>query len=152
MKKVLKTVRSKGAKKRAPRNTREKTVKSSVPNIFDGMSGGLPELGGFAFNQKGGDFEVEWQHRGKEKQVALFSELCRLDAKQMDRRDAGLLIAEILAHEAQRIMDSIGGPTESWNYSEPIRKMADGWRGWAMAPAGPMPFDNPAKKTGKRKR
>jgi hypothetical protein len=152
MKKVLKTARSRGAKKKAPRNTRTRAVKGRMPNVFDGMFGGHPELGGFVFHQKGGDFEVEWQHCGKEKQVALFSELCRFEEKQLDRRDVGLLIADIMDHEAQRIMDSIGGPMESLTYTAPIRRMVDAWRSWASAPAGSVPIDKPAKKTGKRKR
>src|SRR5271168_1095438 len=106
MKKVAKTALSRSAKKKAPTKSRRKSIKKTVPNIFDGMWGGCPDLGGFSFHQKGGDFEVEWQHCGQEKQHAMFSELCSADGKQAERRDAGLLIADIMAREAQRVMDS----------------------------------------------
>jgi hypothetical protein len=99
------------------------------------MYGSQPELGGFIFRQEGSDFRAEWQHCGKARKSALFSELCQDINRTAERQDLGLLIAALADNEAQKIMNAIGGPNEAISYSAPARKIAKSWRTWAMSQA-----------------
>lgn len=116
--------------------------KQKLPKIFDGMWGSEPGVGGVKFTISDDDYNVEWVSVENEvlssvKNVSWKS-LCGDPALELQRLEIGLIFAELLEMQAQRVMDAIGGPIESLRESEPYRTAAKKWRHWAIVKAGHM--------------
>ena len=112
--------------------------KRKPPKINAGFWGNLEGVGKFLFKEVENDFQLEWNLCGDETKSELFSQLSDCICKEFMRLEAGWLIANIIDYEAQRIMFSISGPSETAQYASPYWTMAENWRHWALVPPGHM--------------
>ena len=118
--------------------------KRKVPHVFDGMWQSWPGIGGVMFRADGDDFNVEWVLwvNGKKtpSQFVSFKALCTEPEKDLVRLEIGWLMHDMIRAQGQQIMDSIGGPNESWREAKPYFNAADQWKHWALVAAGRMIF------------
>ena len=116
--------------------------KQKIPQVFDGMWGSEPGIGGVKFTLSGDDYQVEWVSFNdgliSEVRHVSWKSLCIDPALELQRLEIGLIFSELLQIHAQKVMDAIGGPIESIRESEPYRTAAKKWRHWAIVKAGHM--------------
>jgi hypothetical protein len=116
--------------------------KRKVPRVFDGMWCSEPGIGGVKLTAAGADFHVEWVRivGGVESppQRAQWSSLCSDPSLEMQRLEIGLMVAEVLKMQGQRIMDAIGHPIDAFNEVKPYREASEAWEHWGIVKAGHM--------------
>ncbi len=116
--------------------------KRKLPRIFDGMWCSEPGVGGMKVTAAGSDFHVEWVSFDGDVKSALknaeWVSLCSDPNLELQRLEIGLVAAEILKAQGQKVMDSIGHPIDAFNEAKPYFDAADEWTHWATVKAGHM--------------
>ena len=118
--------------------------KRRIPTAQDGMVGEIVGQGSFHFRTVANDLKAEWSIGPSEspqaRKTALWSELCRDPARELDRLELGWLIADAWKREGDRMLTCIPGPNEAMAEANRYWQMADAWRHWAVVAAGHMVF------------
>jgi hypothetical protein len=112
------------------RNGWKKRRKSPHPKI-DFAEGRL-EQRHFKLEVVGSDYRVIFSQEGGQGFTALLSELCNQSEHSGDRLRFGWLVADVLQHEAQHLIDDIPGPNEAMEASAPYLNQVYDWRRWAV--------------------
>lgn len=119
--------------------------KRKTPYVFDGMWCSEPGIGGMRATQVGYGLEIEWvtftDGVKSQPKKEFWIDLCSNSELEMKRLEVGYVVAAICDHNAQTVMNSVGGPMEALQESAPYRELADSWRHWALVPAGHMLLD-----------
>lgn len=121
---------------------RKSLKKRNLPRIFDGMWCSEPGIGGVKCTSLGTDFDLEWVSFANGNKSALkhaqWNTLCTDSKLEMQRLEIGFVISSIVQLQGQKVMQSIGHPTEAINEAKPYLEAADNWRHWAIVKANHM--------------
>jgi hypothetical protein len=129
--------------RKRPQETTESPVelkKLKLPNVHANAEGGWDGIGHFKFRDEGGALHVRWSVKSGEPKDAAFLDLCNNTDKAGERRELGMLVADIAHQVSIQALHSVPGPNEAMRESNAIKREGALWSHWAVVPPGHMIF------------